>query len=104
VFLAIGGFFYVYKLSERVRLGLAADSDFSYRRMLHPTTRSPGRRQLRYGTSIQYQISRDITAGAAREFMDAGPAPYKTRCGPLAGTLQEHYSTDYLNFVALNLI
>ena len=28
VFIPIGGFFYVYKLSERVRLGVAADSDF----------------------------------------------------------------------------
>jgi len=28
VFLPIGGFFYVYKLSERVQLGMAADSDF----------------------------------------------------------------------------
>src|ERR1700687_4103997 len=28
VFLPIGGFFYVYKLSERVRLGVAIDSDF----------------------------------------------------------------------------
>jgi long-chain fatty acid transport protein len=64
----------------------------------------PVDRQLRYGTGIQYQISSDITAGAAWEFMDAGPAPYSARRGPLAGTLQGHYSTDYLNFVALNLI
>src|ERR1700732_3371797 len=28
VFLPAGGFFYVYKVSERVRLGVAADSDF----------------------------------------------------------------------------
>jgi long-chain fatty acid transport protein len=28
VFLPVGGFFYVYKLSERVRLGVAIDSDF----------------------------------------------------------------------------
>jgi len=61
-------------------------------------------RQLRYGTGIQYQINRDITAGAAWEFMDAGPAPYSARRGPLAGTLQGHFSTDYLNFVALNVI
>jgi long-chain fatty acid transport protein len=61
-------------------------------------------RQLRYGTGIQYQINRDITAGAAWEFMDAGPAPYSARRGPLAGTLQGHFSTDYLNFLALNVI
>jgi long-chain fatty acid transport protein len=61
-------------------------------------------RQLRYGTGIQYQINRDVAAGAAWEFMDAGPGPYSARRGPLAGTLQGHYSTNYLNFVALNLI
>jgi long-chain fatty acid transport protein len=61
-------------------------------------------RQLLYGTGIQYQINRDVTVGAAWEFMDAGPAPYSARRGPLAGTIQGHYSTDYLNFVALNLI
>ena len=61
-------------------------------------------RQLRYGTGIQYQINRDVTAGIAGEFMDAGPAPYSARRGPLAGTLQGHFSSDYLNFVALNLI
>jgi long-chain fatty acid transport protein len=61
-------------------------------------------RQLRYGTGIQYQINRDITAGAAWEFMDAGPGPFSASRGPLAGTLQGHYSTNYLNFAALNLI
>jgi long-chain fatty acid transport protein len=61
-------------------------------------------RQLRYGSGIQYQINRDITAGAAWELMDAGPAPYSAHRGPLAGTLQGHYSTNLLNFVALNLI
>ena len=61
-------------------------------------------RQLRYGTGIQYQINRDITAGVAWELMDAGPAPYSARRGPLAGTLQGHFSSDYNNFVALNVI
>ena len=61
-------------------------------------------RQLRYGTGIQYQIDRDITAGAAWEFMDAGPSPYSASRGPLAGTLQGHYSTNYLNFASLNVI
>jgi long-chain fatty acid transport protein len=61
-------------------------------------------RQLRYGTGIQYQINSNLTAGAAWEFMDAGPAPYSSRRGALAGTLQGHLSTDYYNFVALNVI
>ncbi len=61
-------------------------------------------RQLRYGTGIQYAINRDVTAGVAAEFMDAGPGPFSTRRGPLAGTLQGHYSTNYLNFVAVNIV
>jgi long-chain fatty acid transport protein len=61
-------------------------------------------RQLRYGTGIQYQINSDVTAGVAWEFMDAGPAPFSVNRGPLAGTLQGHYSTNYLNFAAVNLI
>jgi long-chain fatty acid transport protein len=61
-------------------------------------------RQLRYGTGIQYEINRDVTAGIAGELMDAGPGPYSNRRGPLAGTLQGHYSTNFLNFVALNVI
>jgi long-chain fatty acid transport protein len=59
-------------------------------------------RQLRYGTGIEYQINRDLTAGVAWEFMDAGPGPYSAARGPLAGTLQGHYSTNYLNFVGVN--
>jgi long-chain fatty acid transport protein len=61
-------------------------------------------RQLRYGTGIQYEITSNVTAGAAWEFMDAGPGPYANRRGPLAGTLQGHFSTNYLNFAAVNLI
>ncbi len=64
----------------------------------------PADRQLRYGTGIQYQINRDVTAGAAWELMDAGPAPFSNSRGPLDGTLQGHYSTNFLNFVALNLV
>jgi long-chain fatty acid transport protein len=82
--------------------GFAYDSSPVSRANRVPTL--PIDRQLRYGTGIQYQINRDITTGVAWEFMDAGPAPYSARRGPLAGTLQGHYSSDYLNFVALNVI
>ena len=64
----------------------------------------PFDRQLRYGTGIQYEITRDVAAGAAWEFMDAGPGPFSNTRGPLAGTLQGHLSTNYFNFVALNVI
>ncbi len=61
-------------------------------------------RQLRYGTGLQYDINNSVTAGASWELMDAGPGPYSNHRGPLAGTLQGHYSTNLLNFVALNII
>jgi long-chain fatty acid transport protein len=60
-------------------------------------------RQLRYGTGIQYEINRDVTAGAAWEFMDAGPAPFSNTRGLPPKTLQGHFSTNYLNFLALNV-
>jgi len=82
--------------------GFAYDSSTVSKANRVPTM--PLDRQLRYGTGIQYQINRDITAGAAWEFMDGGPAPYSVRRGPLAGTLQGHYSTNYFNFLALNVI
>jgi long-chain fatty acid transport protein len=61
-------------------------------------------RQLRYGTGLQYAINDNVTAGASWELLDAGPGPYSNHRGPLAGTLQGHYSTNLLNFVALSLI
>jgi long-chain fatty acid transport protein len=60
-------------------------------------------RQLRYGAGLLYQINRDVTAGVSWELLDAGPGPYSNH-RPLAGTLQGHYSTNWLNFVALNVI
>ena len=61
-------------------------------------------RQLRYGTGIQYDVNRDLTAGLSAELMDAGPGPYSNTRGPLAGTLQGHNSTNLFTFVALNVI
>lgn len=60
-------------------------------------------RQLRYGTGLQYEVNRDVTVGAAWEFLDGGSAPLSNNRGPLAGTVQWHFSTNYLNFVAFNL-
>ena len=61
-------------------------------------------RQLRYGTALQYEINRDLTAGVAWTLMDAGPGPFSNDRGPLAGTLQGHYSTNLINFVQLTII
>ncbi len=61
-------------------------------------------RQLRYGTGLQYEVNHDLTAGFGWTLMDAGPGPFSADRGPLAGTLQGHFSSNYLNFVALNVI
>ena len=61
-------------------------------------------RQLLYGTGLQYQINENVTTGGTWELIDAGPSPYSNHRGPLAGTLQGHYSTNFLNFVELNVI
>ncbi len=60
-------------------------------------------RQLRYGAGILYEINHDITAGVSWELLDAGPGPYSNQRGQLS-TLQGHNSTNWLNFVALNII
>src|SRR5208282_1475189 len=84
--------------------GFAYDSSPVSRANRNPVL--PLDRQLRYGTGIQYEINRDLTAGATWELMDAGPGPYSNTRGrgPLAETLQGHYSTNLLNFAALNVI
>jgi long-chain fatty acid transport protein len=66
----------------------------------------PFDRQLRYGSGLMYEINHDLTAGATWELMQAGPGPYSATRGrgPLMQTLQGHYSTNFLNFVALNII
>jgi len=60
-------------------------------------------RQLRYGTGLQYAVNHDLTAGFGWTLMDAGPGPFSNHRGQLA-TLQGHYSTNWLNFVSLNII
>ena len=60
-------------------------------------------RQLRYGTGLDYEVNHDLTAGLSWELLDAGPGPFSANRGRLAGTLQGHYSTNWLNFVALNV-
>jgi long-chain fatty acid transport protein len=83
-------------------VGFAYDSSPVSKANRVPTL--PLDRQLRYGTGVQYEINRDMTVGAAWEFMDGGSGPFSARRGPLAGTLQGHYSTNYLNFVSFGLI
>lgn len=93
-----------FKLTDKLlwSAGFAYDSSSVSKANRIPTL--PIDRQLRYGTGFQYALNRDITAGVAWEMMDAGPGPYSASRGPLAGTLQGHYSTNYLNFTAATII
>jgi long-chain fatty acid transport protein len=93
-----------YRIAERWLWSAGFAYDSSPVSKANRTAVLPVDRQLRYGTGIQYEINRDVTAGAAWEFVDVGPAPFSNRRGPLAGTLQGHFSTNYFNFVALNVI
>ncbi|HKA54794.1 MAG TPA: hypothetical protein VKJ47_14135, partial [Candidatus Binatia bacterium] len=62
-------------------------------------------RNLRFGTGLQYEMGETTTVGLAYEFLDGGSADIANlRRGPLAGTLQGHYSTYYINFVSLNMV
>jgi long-chain fatty acid transport protein len=99
--LAIGG---QYRIAERWLLsaGFAYDSSPVSEANRVPTL--PLDRNLRYGTGIQYEINRDVTLGIANEVLDAGNGPYNVRRGPLAGRVQGDFSTNLLDFLALNLI
>ncbi|MGB5200234.1 MAG: outer membrane protein transport protein [Sedimenticolaceae bacterium] len=60
-------------------------------------------RQWRYGAGALYQWSKDITLGAAFEYMDAGKAPVDQSGGPLRGDLKTELENDDFYFLALSL-
>jgi long-chain fatty acid transport protein len=61
-------------------------------------------RQLRYGLGIQYDLNRDMTVGIANEVLDGSNAPYDVKRGPLAGQVQGDFSSNIIDFLAINLI
>lgn len=74
---------------------------------LESDTRTPDTpldRQIRIGTGIQYDWTKDLTVGAAYEFIDLGKARISQQGGPLQGSLQGEYGTNTANVFALNLI
>jgi len=76
--------------------GFAYDSSTVSKKNRVPSL--PIDRQLRYGTGVQYEINRDVTAGFAWEFKDTGSAPFTASRGPLAarykGTTRRTTSTS----------
>jgi len=60
-------------------------------------------RQYRYALGLQYELRKNITLGAAYEYMDAGSAPVNQTGGPLKGDLKGRLKDDAFNFLALNV-
>jgi long-chain fatty acid transport protein len=60
-------------------------------------------RQYRYALGLQYELNKDITLGAAYEYMDAGSAPVDQTGGALKGDLKGRFKDDVFNILALNM-
>jgi long-chain fatty acid transport protein len=48
-------------------------------------------------------LRKDLTLGAAYEYMDAGSAPVNQTGGPLKGDLKGRLKSDAFNILALNM-
>jgi len=59
-------------------------------------------RQFRYSAGLIWDVSERITLGLAYTFLDAGQASVNQTRGPLSGTIQGDYSSNYYNVVAVN--
>lgn len=60
-------------------------------------------RQYRYALGLQYELRKDITLGAAYEYLDAGSAPVDQTGGALKGDLKGRLKDDAFNIVALSM-
>jgi len=60
-------------------------------------------RQYRYALGLQYAWRKDITFGAAYEYLDAGSAPVNQKGGNLKGDLKGRFKEDVIHVLALNV-
>jgi long-chain fatty acid transport protein len=60
-------------------------------------------RQYRYAAGVQYALRKDITLGAAYEYMNAGSAPVNQTGGPLKGDLKGDFKHDDFHILALSM-
>jgi len=60
-------------------------------------------RAFRYSAGLLYEVTDRITLGLAYTFIDAGSAGVNETRGPLSGTIQGDFSSNYINVVALNI-
>ncbi len=85
----------------RVTAGFAYDS--SPAGDADRTVALPLDRALRYSAGLIYELSDRITMGLAYTFIDAGSASVNQTRGPLSGTVQGDYSSNYIHAIALNV-
>jgi long-chain fatty acid transport protein len=91
-----------YRLDPRwtVSAGIAYDSS-----PVRNSDRSivlPLDRQYRYALGVQYELRKDLTLGAAYEYMDAGSAPVDQTGGFLKGDLKGDLKDDVFHILALS--
>jgi long-chain fatty acid transport protein len=67
------------------------------------TVAMPLDRAFRYSAGLIYELNDRITAGLAYTFIDAGSASVNQTRGPLSGTIQGDYSSNYIHAIALSL-
>lgn len=60
-------------------------------------------RQYRYAVGLQYDWRKNITFGAAYEYLDAGSAPVNQTGGVLTGDLKGRFKDDAFHILALNM-
>jgi long-chain fatty acid transport protein len=84
----------------RVTAGVAYDS--SPAGSVQRTVALPLDRQFRYSAGLIYEVNTRLTVGLAYTFIDAGEASVNQTRGPLAGTIQGEYSSNYIHVVGLN--
>ena len=66
------------------------------------TVAMPLDRAFRYSAGLIYEVGERFTLGLAYTFIDAGSASVNETRGPLAGTIQGDYSSNYYHVVALH--
>jgi long-chain fatty acid transport protein len=93
-----------YRLLERLLFSAGFAYDSAPVSELNRPLSLPLDRQLRYGLGVQYDINRDMTVGIANEVLDGSNAPYDVKRGPLAGQVQGDFSSNIIDFLAINLI
>ena len=66
------------------------------------TVSLPLDRAFRYSAGLIYDVTQRITMGLAYTFIDAGSASVNQTRGPLSGTIQGDYSSNYIHVIGLS--